>query len=175
MIFGNKKLNAVVHYICARCKDSSKLGATKLNKTLFYSDLAHYLATGKTLTGTKYKKLQHGPVPSEILTSVSQLESSGKLMTKTADCYGHNKTEYISLQEPDLENLEKDEIDLLAMMIDYVCDNHTASSISELSHDIVWEAASMGEEIPMSAYLASKAGNIEPQDISWADGIVNNA
>lgn len=174
MLFGNKKLNAAVHYICARCDDSSKLGATKMNKTLFCADLAYYLATGKTLTGTTYKKLQHGPVPSEILTSVHQLESAGKILTKTADCYGYKKTEYISLQEPNLDDLEKDEIDLLSLMMDYVCNHHTATSISEASHDIVWEAAAMGEEIPMGAYLASKAGKIEAQDMAWADQVVRN-
>lgn len=172
MIIGNKKLDAAVHYICARCDDSSKLGATKLNKTLFYADLVHYLGTGKTLTGTTYKKLQHGPVPSQVLNSVSQLEEAGKIMTKTVDCYGYSKTEYISLQEPGLDDLEKDEIDLLGIMMDHICDSHMATSISEASHDLVWEAAAMGEEIPMGAYIVSRAGNIEDQDMAWAEYII---
>jgi hypothetical protein len=172
MIIGNKKLNAAVHYICARCDDSSKLGAAKLNKTLFFADLAHYLETGKTLTGATYKKLQHGPVPSQILNSVFQLEQAGKLMTKTVDCYGYSKTEYISLQEPSLDDLEKEEIDLLGIMMDHICDNHTAASISEASHDLVWEAATIGEEIPMGAYIVSRAGNIESQDMVWANQVI---
>jgi hypothetical protein len=161
-----------VHYICARCDDSSKLGATKLNKTLFYADLAHYLETGETLTGATYKKLQHGPVPVQASSSISQLEKAGKIVQKTINRYGYKKTEYISLKDPSLNDLEKDEIDLLNVIMDDIINNHTAASISEASHDFVWEAAAMGEEIPMGAYIVSKAGKIESEDKAWADKIV---
>ena len=35
-----EKFDALVHYICARCEDPTSLGATKLNKIMWYSDEA---------------------------------------------------------------------------------------------------------------------------------------
>jgi hypothetical protein len=49
-----------------------------------------------------------------------------------------------------------------------MCQKHTASSMSELSHDIIWEAAEIGEEIPLYTYFASRFGEINEEDIQWA-------
>lgn len=38
---------------------------TKLNKLLFYSDFCHYKMHGKGLSGSRYRAIEFGPVPSE--------------------------------------------------------------------------------------------------------------
>lgn len=168
----NQKFKTAVHYVCSRCTDPSKLGATKLNKVLWYADAIAYIAEGKSITGSKYKKLQHGPVPAEIRQTVRALQAEGKLMVGQSDHYGYPKRDYISLTEPNLDDLEKHEIDLLHMVIDFVCDRNTATSISQMSHDLVWEAAAMGEEIPLNALLAALPGEITDTDKQWADKVI---
>jgi hypothetical protein len=44
------KFDTLVHYFCARCEDPSSLGATKLNKIMWYSDASAYLQLGKIST-----------------------------------------------------------------------------------------------------------------------------
>lgn len=171
-MFENQKFKTAVHYVCSRCTDPSKLGATKLNKVLWYADAISYLAKGKPITGMKYKKLQHGPVPSDICWAIDSLQAEKKIMVGQSDHYGYIKKDYVSLIAPDLNDLEKDEIDLIHLVMDFVCDKNTASSISKLSHDIVWEAAAMGEEIPLQALLAAKSGEITDADKAWADDLL---
>ena len=49
------KFKSAVHYICDKASsDPSVLGAIKLNKVLWYSDLINYLITGKPITGETY-------------------------------------------------------------------------------------------------------------------------
>ena len=65
-------------------------------------------------------------------------------------------------QEPDGESATVNEV------ANYIFDRHTASSISFLSHDGIWESAELGEEIPVFAFLASELGEITSEDMSWA-------
>jgi hypothetical protein len=55
MEFNPNKFKALVHYICYRA-DKDDLGATKLNKTLWYVDLWVYLINGSPMTGETYIK-----------------------------------------------------------------------------------------------------------------------
>ena len=57
---------------------------------------------------------------------------------------------------------------MVSDVIDDVCREHTAASISEFSHSHIWEAAEIGEEIPYEAALDCQLGEIEPDDMEWA-------
>jgi hypothetical protein len=57
------RLPDLLHYVIWR-SDPAQLGATKLYKICWYSDLESYRLKGKAISGaTHYKRLQHGPVP----------------------------------------------------------------------------------------------------------------
>jgi hypothetical protein len=62
MKFNNKKFSNLVHYICYKCDDPSQLGATKLNKILWYCDMFSYRWNSESMTGENYIKRQFGPV-----------------------------------------------------------------------------------------------------------------
>ena len=51
-----------------------------------------------------------------------------------------------------------DKISLVDQMIEAMCNNYTASSISAHSHDLIWQSAEIGEEIPLVAMLGSYPG-----------------
>ena len=71
------KFKSAVHYICDKASsDPSVLGAIKLNKVLWYSDVINYLITGKPITGETYIKRQHGPVPKDIIRAIDELSIS---------------------------------------------------------------------------------------------------
>ena len=52
-------------------------------------------------------------------------------------------------------------------MISYVCNEHTATSISEQSHDHIWKAAEDGEELPLFTVFA-KPGIVTDDEREWA-------
>ncbi len=78
------KFDNLVHYVCARCQDPSLLGAVKLNKVLWYSDAAAYLALGSSITGATYIKRQFGPVPRDILQARQRLMNKGAIIERDA-------------------------------------------------------------------------------------------
>ena len=62
MASNQDRLLCVTHYVIKRC-DPAKLGATKLNKVLWFADVIYYRRHGRTITASdNYVKQQFGPV-----------------------------------------------------------------------------------------------------------------
>lgn len=161
------RTEAVAHYIIARA-DANKLGAVKLNKAMWFADLEAYRRFGKTITGqVSYEKRQHGPVPNKIVKSIRRLEQADKIATRDVPTFGGTRREYIWLKKPDVSVFSPDEVDILNEAITWVCEKHTAKSISELSHDTLWEQAELGEQIPVGAATVIP-DEIAGADITWA-------
>ena len=162
------KFKELVHYICEKAEDPSCLGAIKLNKVLWYSDIASYLSTGKSITGETYVKRQHGPVPRDIMRALRELDKAGKVIQGKADHFGFMKTEYIAVTKADKNAFTGEEISLIDSAFEHVCLNHTARSVSDETHNVIWELAEMGEQIPYSAAFAVAVGEVDEEDLSWA-------
>jgi hypothetical protein len=166
-----RKFKLLVHYICSRCQDDpSRLGATKLNKILWYAEVEHFLRTGKPLTGVRYVKLQHGPAPVCMPHVISEMERDGILLARDAPYYGQEKREYLTLAEPEgIDDLfTATDISALERQIGVVCEAHTAKSISKKSHNKAWELAEIGEDLPLYTALAVP-GEFAKSDIEWLD------
>lgn len=168
--FKRNKFKALVHYICWKTQDDpSRLGATKLNKVLWYAETQHFLRTGQPLTGDRYIKRQYGPAPISILPIVRELEEEGQIFVRDVPYFQYGKKEYISLKEPDIDTLfSASDIGNIDRIIDAVCDSHTAKTISNRTHNEPWHLADLGEELPLFTALAIPA-EITESDMQWAD------
>lgn len=165
------KFKALVHLVIQGCDDPRKLGATRLNKILWFADREAYLATGNSISGTTYVRRPRGPVPKHILKSLRELEQENKISIQEPSGQ-YMPREFTSLEAPNSEmfsDVEKSIVDNISQVI---CDQYTADEISERSHDISWEAAADGEEIPLSSTLASCPGDYRPTVTNWADEVV---
>ena len=69
---------------------------------------------------------------------------------------------------PDTAMFSDQELSIVDWWTKHIDEDHTAGSISELSHDYTWEIASMGEEIPLYAVLASRIRAPRGQELEWA-------
>jgi len=166
MEFNRKKFKTIVHYIC-HAAEKDALGATKLNKILWYADSISYLETGIPLTGETYIKKDFGPIPRHILNILDELDSCDHVKRERSDYYQYKKTTYNCKQQPDLSCMREEETDLINVLIDFICKEHTAKSISESTHDRIWEIAEQGEEIPLFATLVSKIEEPTGDAIKW--------
>jgi len=165
--FNKEKFKNLVLYICSKC-EPKEFGSTKLNKVLWYSDMFSYLYLQKPITGEIYVKRQFGPVPKHIIPIITEMEYENQIVTRNAELFGYDKKEYIALKKADLSSFTADEISMVDDLIEFICKEHTAKTISEASHDRIWELAEIGEEIPYHAFLASKIGEIDKEDVEWA-------
>jgi len=164
----NDKFDDLVHYVIWKCPDATKLGATKLNKILWFADAIHYLRTGHPITAARYVKQQHGPVPQGFLKTRARLEKSRAIAVAEGDLYGYAQTHFHALKRADISGFTAEEISLVDEVIEIIRDGHTATSISALTHDRVWEAAEIGEEMPFHAIYASKDAELTEEDMEWA-------
>lgn len=170
--FRPEKLRAAIHYVCSRSPDPRRLGKTKLNKILYFSDREAYLRTGTPITGERYVKHQYGPVSSHLDEALGQLER--ERLIAVASGYGafvgasFTQTQFLSLRRPDVSVFTAEEVSLIEQYVDLICNRHSARSISEASHDVVWDAAEIGEEIPYETAFLHTRAELTPDDLAWA-------
>lgn len=165
--FHAAKFKAMVHYICYKC-DKNDLGATKLNKTLWYSDLWFYVQHGRPISGETYIKHKYGPVPSRIESTLEELLRERMIEVRDAEYFGYPKREYLALKRPDLSLFNAEEVSTLDGIIESVCRGHTARSISDMSHNRAWKLADIGEELPYFTIFAGVPAPITQADLDWA-------
>lgn len=168
MQFDRSKFKAVVLYTCQKC-DSSKLGAVKLNKVLYFLDMVRYAWTGSPVTGATYKKRKHGPTTDQLLPVLRELVSDRRLQIKDVPFFGFTKKEYVALVDADLERLSQDERLLLDEVIDFVCAGNTAKTISEFSHQTPWEMVEFGEDIPYHTAFLLFQSEASLEALEWAE------
>jgi hypothetical protein len=168
-------LKELTHYVCWKVQDDpSRLGATKLNKALWFADTIAYRANGRSITNATYVKRQFGPVPKRILPILQQLSDEHKIVIREIPYLNQVKRDFIAIAPPTEALFSEEERLIIDAVVSWVCDRHTAASISDLSHDCIWAAAEEGEEIPLYAVLGASPGEITDADKEWASRIISS-
>jgi len=171
MKFNREKLKALVHYICRECRDPSKLGMTKLHKILWYSDGQSYVRHGEPITGERYIKMPYGPFADHLSGVLDDLQKEGKVYMHKVDFHGKEKYELIGKGEPDKSLFTDKELTLINSMIKNITEDHTAASISDRTHNAIWEMAILKEEMPYESLLA-RFVPLNDDDIAWAKSVI---
>lgn len=166
-MYDGEKFKNLVHYVCSKCPDPRMLGAVKLNKILWYSEAEAFLKLGRPITDARFVKRQFGPAAVAMLPVLAELQNEGYLAVRDAEYFGNPKKEYISLREPNLEGFSPDEVSIIDHVTGIICEQHTATSISQLSHNDIWTMAEIGEDLPFFTVLAVK-GEVTEEDMAWA-------
>jgi hypothetical protein len=134
--------------------DPSDLGAVKLHKVLYYADMLTYLRSGQPITGATYKKRPFGPTNEALMTAIRALSAEQVLDINEEDFFGYRKKTFRLKAHCNYSSLSEAEADLLRSMAEFVCLGHTAKSISDLSHDLVWQMVDFGQDIPYHMALS---------------------
>ena len=167
-----EKFTALTHFIVHKCRDNpGRLGATRLNKALWFADTYAYAKYGKSITGDSYVKRQNRPVPKNILKTVDALKSAGLIVVQEPE-FKYDSRKYISLINPDDGILTAHDKEIAEIAVELMCEA-TTTDISDSTHDIVWHAAAMGEDIPMYAIFARNEGEVTDDVLAWANGSIS--
>jgi hypothetical protein len=165
-----ERLERLIHYVITRC-DPSQLGATKLAKILWYSDVFFYRQHGRSINGlSAYRKMERGPVPHTFLPTLDRLKRENKIHERSAPTPVGPRREFVWLTEANVAGFAGDEIAMVDQVAEIVCGRHTATSISGLSHDALWDEVPLGGDIPISA-ASAMPGEVTPEVIAWAEAI----
>ncbi|MGP0057808.1 MAG: Panacea domain-containing protein [Beijerinckiaceae bacterium] len=167
MQFDRTKLKEVILYACSHC-EPAKLGAVKLNKVLYFADMLHYANVGAPITGSTYRKRPMGPTCDQLPGTLDELERTGELQIRDVDYFGFRKKEYIASAIEQGETLSKLQRELLNEVIEFVCVNNSAKTISEFSHNKAWEIAEFGAEIKYNSVFNLFPTQVSPDTWEWA-------
>lgn len=159
-----EKFKRAVHYIIWKAGSHKGFGATKLNKVLWFADGRVYVLKRHPITGSKYIREKHGPVATAMMPAQNELEREG-IIEVWKD---RGQTHFRTKTKPDMSGFSDYEMQALDFWIDEIDREHTATSISEKSHDYGWRIAQMGEEIPLVAILAERIRQPEGEELEWA-------
>jgi uncharacterized phage-associated protein len=164
--FDRDKFTAVVHFVCSKA-DPGVLSNVKLHKILYFADMMHFMYQGKPLTGVDYLKQKFGPTARHLSAALNSLKTEKKIEIRERDYFGYTTKDYVSCVAPQAGLLTNTEVALLTDVIDFVS-GKSAKEISELSHDVAWQWAELGERIPYAAALALVPEEIGDEDLQSA-------
>jgi len=173
MQFDRNKLKAVVLYTISRC-EPSKLGAVKLHKVLYYSDMLRYADTGNSITGAIYRKRPFGPTCEQLQSMISEAVEQNLITVRSVSYFGYVKKEYKVTNIIEFDELSGDEINLIEEVINFVCHENSAKSISDLSHGRPWESVEFGEEIRYNSVYHMFPAEVSAEAIDWASQQVDD-
>lgn len=142
------KFRELILYVCRRSEGDANFGLTKLNKLLWFTDMAAFLSRGASVTGRNYIKLPYGPVPSEYEETIRDMQKKRQLAVRVENFFGYPQKRLLALVEPNLDAFTADEIALVDAFIHQYW-NYNGSDMSHLSHEhLGWQLADLGEPIP---------------------------
>lgn len=167
MNFDREKFKTLLHYVVWQTSGYQGFGATKLYKVLWFSEARRWVLKGYPIAGETYIREEHGPVPKHGREIRSELVAERKISEHRAPYGNADIWRFKSLTLPDLLVLSREERGEVDYWIKHIHEDHTATSISEESHDYGWEIAEMGEELPFAAMLASRLRH--PTDAEFAE------
>ena len=168
MKFDAQKFKALVHYIIWRAGHRDGFGATKLNKVLWFSDARAYMLHKKPITGATYIREKHGPVPQQIMPIRAELERDGVISISEEPYFKRKITRFRTREKPNTSIFSVDELQIVDWWIKHVDEDHSAESVSELSHDYMWEIAELGEQLPLYAVFATRVRAPRGKELEWA-------
>lgn len=167
------RFKELVHFVIANSGDTNKLGSIKLNKILWFVDVFAYRHYGESISGEmEYVRRERGPVPANVLAALKELEGEGLISIEEPTAQ-YKPRLYNSVNDPDMESFENHEIELITEVIDAIVNGHTASSISEFSHDRVWKMVANGDRIPLQAMLVSEVAPPREEHLEWARKMIS--
>jgi uncharacterized phage-associated protein len=156
--FEREKFIELMLYFSDRGKQENLvIGATKLNKLLFFADFRAYAKLGKPITGARYQKLGWGPAPRALLPVRAELINSEQVRFSDAE-------DWSQVLEPQRESDMSLFSDEEKIIIDQVFEELrplNATAASDFSHlnSPGWNAADEYEDIP---YETARIGTERP-------------
>jgi hypothetical protein len=168
MQFDRDKLKALLHYVVWRAGDKDDFGATKLYKVLWFSDARSYVLFGEPITGESYVREKFGPMPRHALLIIQELADDSAIHVWNDTYFNLPIRRFHSLRLPDMLSLDTRQREIVEYWIKHIADEHTATSISEESHDYAWEIAKLGEELPYHAIFANRIREPDGDELEWA-------
>lgn len=148
--YDEAKTAELLLFVAQRTEQDETAGQTKLHKILYFSDRAHLVRHGSTITDADYRRSPRGPTLRRMLPIIENLEGRGDIKVVERQYFGNIQRRLLVLREPNLSKFfTPEEIATVDSLILQFW-GKSAKETSELSHeDAGWLSAEEGEPIFM--------------------------
>lgn len=152
--YDRERLKHLFHYVIWGADARAGFGATKLYKVAWFSDARRFVLTGQSITGAPYIREKHGPIPRDGMIVRNELAAE-----RAIEQWRGTGGEWVfkGLTPPARNVFHPDELKEIDIWIKEIDGKHTATSVSDFSHDYAWEIADMKEPLPFYSILASRS------------------
>lgn len=162
------RLATLLHHVITLC-EPHELGAIKLAKILWFADVEYYRRTGQLISGVDdYRKNEQGPLHRNFYDALNALKAEGAVVETTGSTVVGERREFAACSLPDVSAFSSEEIATIDRVVARI-KPMSAKSISEHTHDALWEEANWNERIPVAA-AAVVPGMITAEIVVWAEG-----
>jgi hypothetical protein len=160
---GGERLRELIIYVSEKCALDQFFGSVKLNKVLFHSDFRSFKRYGVPVTGTKYRKYEHGPAPVEHKPLERDMIARGDIVIRPEVVFGLTQHRVVPLRQADLTLFTGRDIAVVDQVIQDLWAK-TATQVSAESHGVQWMTRNLRDDIPYeAAYLSNEP--LTPYDI----------
>lgn len=128
------KFDELLVYLAERSADDPNFADKKLNKLLFYVDVTSYRKRGRTITGTRYQHLDHGPASRSLLPARTKLVEAGALAVEYRPRYTKKQTVTVAKRKADREVLDPEDRAIADEVLERFRDL-SGADLERLSHD----------------------------------------
>lgn len=132
----SKYRNAILYFI--KYCNNKYLGATKLNKLLYYLDFINFRDREVSVTGDFYIHNHYGPTPNEINSIMSEMVESGEVEVKKDPFEDSYSTSFASKKSPDESVFSDDEKELLKSICGEFLDWSTDKIVEQTHLESPW-------------------------------------
>lgn len=165
--FNEAKMADLIAYMASRSRDDEHFGVVKAAKLLAFVDFAAYERRGEPVTGARYLKLQHGPVPREFESTLNLLKAKGQVKVEHRGFGRKRQKRIVATPQASWASLDPNELALADEFLRRHRDD-TARDVRDLSHEMPgWALVTMRHEIPYHTAMITLAG---PTAQDYADG-----
>jgi len=168
-----KFINATLFF----AKKVKKLGITKLNKLLYYSDFEHYRLYGRSILGDVYMSMDWGPVPKTSYSIFKEFKKNPNNQLKDAICLrpeiisrsdSKKQDIIVARRKPDLSVFSKSEIEIMEKMA-FIWKGATAKMATEQSHlEKPWKETTKLKDIDYKLAL-EQSGSISREYVEYRE------
>ena len=158
----NNKLHAAIVYTCYLYKNNPyKLGAIKLNKILWQSDIESLDKYGNTITGEmEYTAKDHGPTITKIPQIMKELKTQGIIYSNKFEYNEYQQYIYTIANNKKAENLietlDKNSKEIIRRYVNQAQNLTTREIIKENNKYIWWKSITNNSTVPVHLGIIHK-------------------
>ncbi|MGH8730015.1 MAG: Panacea domain-containing protein [Burkholderiales bacterium] len=155
-----------------RDANNAHLGKTKLMKLLYFADFDHFEQYDEPITGARYRKLGHGPVPDDAWRVIDEMEQSRRITRHDIISGGYTQHRYEPNEDVDVSAFSSTELAVLFQVAQKWL-FHTTTQIEAATHgEAPWIAVKRNEIIPYYlAYYRNNFGAMGLEEDETPEGV----